>query len=241
MISKSDILIARYQDAYHELYNEHSVVEKYGSWIYINGDSNACRAKRDLPSIINKLKRRIRERVNFDNLIKKTKQIQHEREIDNFRYDSNNPLWKKYIKKDLMEMFFQKLFENNGHSAFQMERAMKDYALGGGTTPYIKKKNDCDECYLKDELDSLEDESHDIRNENTNLTNTIHDLKDKIIEMKDERENLKDEITDMKDEHEKLKENSVFFSMDDLKDIVPKKILREKQYNDFDPYDDAPF
>jgi len=233
MISKSDILIARYKDAYHELYGEHPVVEKYGSWIYINGDSNAIRAKRDLPSIINQ----IREQINLDSLIRRAKQISHEREIDNYRYDS--PLWKNYIKKDLREMFFQKLFENNGHSAFQMERAMKDYALGG--TPYIKKKNDCDECYLKDELDSLKDESHDIRNENTNLTNTIHDLKDKIIEMKDERENLKDEITDMKDEHEKLKENSVFFSMDDLKDIVPKKILREKQYNDFDPYYDVPF
>lgn len=109
------------------------------------------------------------------------------------------------IKKDLIRMLLQKFLEDSGNSGFTMEQKIKDYAMGG--IPYI---NVCEDCY---EIESLQ-------NDLIEKDNIIYSLKNQARNLKDERDNL---ISDIKS----MKEKSVFFSMDDLKDIVPK--LKKKK------------
>lgn len=121
--------------------------------------------------------------------------------------DAGNDISPIPIKKDLIRMFFQKFFEDSGNSGFTMEKRMKDYALGG--KPYM---DHCEDCY---DVRSLSEQLND-------QDNLIQSLKAQARALKTERKHLKADI-------ESMKENSVFFSMNDLKDVVPTPPKKKKQ------------
>lgn len=113
--------------------------------------------------------------------------------------------WREHIRKDTMILFFNRLFEKSGNSAFAMQRMMENFISFGR----FDDENDCHECDLRGELESMYEKIHEFEHTIDIYKSDISNRNHKIALM----ENV---IRDIKKEKEELKKNSVIFSMDEF-------------------------
>jgi len=176
-MNASDEYIREYKEIYNKIYGKLPLISKKGAWIYIDNYSTAFRAS-DLPKMgVELLSRYLKSQVY------EAKKV-HEK------------IWKKNIKKDLIESFLDKLYQKCNNSVYEMEEYMK--AFSWGDIDITCNNNDY----------SYKREIFDLKKEKNEYLN-------KLKHHKEWNKLYKKEINKLKKLIEKLKENSVFFSMDD--------------------------
>lgn len=126
--------------------------------------------------------------------------------VDNAPSNINVSGWRKHIRKDTMILFFNRLFENAGTSAFTMQRMMDRFISTGS---FGDDEPDCDDCDIQREVEYLNEKMNEKDNSYRRLHGKLEDSKKNIKKL----ENI---IKRKNKEMKELKKNSVVFSMDEV-------------------------
>jgi len=255
-LNETDIIIDRYKTIFNRVHGWYPDIKKSGAWLYVNNSPKAIRIS-ELDKMADRLLEResvIPVKNDdyeiaywspddvFDTgekpIIKEPdiKDI-HQFILDNFPQIDNKekipskvkrkPLWKREIPQVLIDEFLQKIFEQNGHSAFDMYNFMNDF---DGTW-----RNDCSDC---DKLEYLE-MSHERQIAELELELQQQNSKYSYWKRSAEREmekceHAKEANKKLVEEINRLRRESVLFTMDDLNDAGYNNRWDE-------PEDDIPF
>jgi len=193
--------IDRYKRAYYE-YHGHlpDIIENHG-WIRIGGILSTSYRPKEIIKMADNLIKRIREGKRHQQKNEGFVWVVDDDEIIKSKAQEINGNWKEFIKKDLFELFMDRLFKECDENIYDMERIMKDYALGGST--FFKNEEELQE--LNRIIDRLKKEI--LSNKLISLENAkLNDMNRKLKIIND---NLN---TDIKN----IKNNSVIFTMDDI-------------------------
>ena len=240
----TDEQIAAYIKVYFSVEGKIPKAIKAGAWIHIaTEDGVKTVRKKDIPKMILELQKKDLERKPHVD--------------DYFMIDGS---WYR-IKKDIVNQFFERLYENCNHSVLKMEECLMDYALSNSLTYGLNPNNNdgfrdncdgCDKLYDANyEAEDLSVKVEDLEKENQQLSNEL----DSLTNISVQRENH------WKKEVDRLKEESVLFSMDDFEfeefepeeDIFDTKKPKQKTLGDAllrslqrqrrrdDEYEDIPF
>ena len=223
----TDERIEEYKNAYFACHKRYPVVRKKGAWLYINDGFTAHRSS-DLPKMALRLIEMAAKKL--DDELRPKKQDPEYFEV---KYPLNKK-WKKDIDDHVIVMFLDELHRRCAHSAFKMERFMKNFVTGGSLSDCDFENNlfecDSEKCELVESLEL----NIDIKDRKISVLK--QDLADKEAELRASKKlnrELRTVNKKYKDDYNHLKENSVLFSMDHLEEKC------EMIYDDID--DDIPF
>jgi hypothetical protein len=147
----------------------------------------------DVWDVRNELRNRVESQIE-----KETEKIITDKNESNVKMQG----WKTQIRKDVLVLFLNKLFEKASFSSYTMQRMMDQYIQYG----YFENNN-CNNCELHDEVEYARESLYEREQQ-------LSEAKD-IITIKSETiSNYKKRLRKTEEKLNELKKNSVVFSMD---------------------------
>jgi molybdopterin converting factor small subunit len=223
-MSESIEAVRMYTQAYHELHGRMPDIRTNNGWIKLpNGNSYRPFEIREMASTLRRRAREEELEIRWEteedessvwdvrDELKTRVREQIKEELKQVVLDDNNEShvqlsgWRKHIRKDTMVMFFNRLFERAGNSAFDMQRMMDDFVHNGR----FSDESNCGNCEIIEELEYLKEDYAEKEEQNISFH---HRLRNKQREINE----LQTVISELRKEMKELKKNSVIFSMDEF-------------------------
>ncbi len=126
-------------------------------------------------------------------------------------------IWKKHLDQELIDLYFDRLFEEYGFNPFDFMNAVKDYALSSKEHVDLDlfKEVMCEDCDQCSDCDTV----HNLEKKHNRVLSKLEDTRCRMKEVDGELTEERRLYTEMRTKYDKLKSNSVLFSMDEEGDL----------------------